>query len=401
MSQSPSARISAPPAAADTPGLSGHPDPAAPAAPPAPARRLGSLTGMRFFAAIGVVLIHVGGQFAHRSWITAAEGFGYIGVSFFFVLSGFVLTWSNSEQRARRFWWLRFARVWPTQFVLALFAMTVIALKEQMPGPLGRGADLLLLQAWSPDQTVYYGGNGVSWSLSAEMFFYLLFPLAVIPLRRMRGRGLALTALGTLAVLFATPWIVITIGVSGVTYAWLFFVFPPYRFGEFLLGMILARAVRLGLRVPAPRCAWLLGALGLAGTVWGMNVHTMSTHQVIERPYVALLVLPFFVLLLAAGASRDLSAASWWLGSRPLLRLGEWSFALYLVHKPTFIFTDRWHWWDNGGGFSGLASFLEYLALALAVAAAVHHLVEKPVERALRRLPLGSGKPARLEDHGT
>jgi peptidoglycan/LPS O-acetylase OafA/YrhL len=380
MSESISARIPAP-----------IPAPEGPVRRP-PTRRLGSLTGMRFFAALGVVLIHVGGQFSpHGGWVAAAEGFGYIGVSFFFVLSGFVLTWSSADQPARRFWWLRFARVWPTQAVFAVFAMTVIAAKEQIPGPLGRAADMVLLQAWSPRQAVYYGGNGVSWSLSAEMFFYLLFPLAVVPLRRMGGRGLAITAFGTLAVMFAAPLAVITVGVSGVTYAWLFFVFPPYRFAEFLLGMILARALLLGLRVPAPRLSWLVGALGLVGTVWGMNVHTMSTHSAIERPYVALLVLPFFVLMLAAGASHDLTGRPWWLSSRPLLRLGEWSFALYLVHKPTFIFTDRFHWWDNSGGLSGLACFVEYLALAVTVAALVHHGIEKPVERALRRLPVGSG----------
>jgi len=376
-----------------------------PPAPPAPLTaaggaklRLGSLTGMRFFAALPVVLIHVGGQFARANWLATAEGYGYIGVSFFFLLSGFVLTWSCSQQPARRFWWLRVARVWPTQLLLALFALTVLAAQERIPGKLGKAEELLLLQAWSNNQQVYYGGNGVSWSLSAEMFFYLLFPLAIIPLRRLRGRGLLLTAAITLAVMLAAPLIATTVGVSGATYAWLFFVFPPYRFAEFLLGMVLARAVLLGLRAPAPGWTWAAAALGLAGTVWGMTAYTVSSKIAIQRPFVALLVLPFFALLLLAGATQDLKQHKWWLSSWQLLRLGEWSFALYLVHKPVFLFTSRWHWWDNAGGVWGLAAFLAFLALAVAVAATVHYLVEKPVERGLRRLQVGMvrrGSPRR------
>jgi peptidoglycan/LPS O-acetylase OafA/YrhL len=52
--------------------------------------------------------------------------------------------------------------------------------------------------------------------------------------------------------------------------------------------------------------------------------------------------------------------------------LGEWSFALYLVHAPTLVVTAPWGWWNNPGGLWGLADFLGFLALALAVAAALH-----------------------------
>jgi peptidoglycan/LPS O-acetylase OafA/YrhL len=347
-------------------------------------RRLDSLTGMRFFAAVPVVLIHVGGQFAQARWLSTVDGLGYLGVSFFFVISGFVLTWSCARQPARRFWWLRVARVWPSQFLVALFAMTVLAAQERIPGWFGRAADLLLLQAWWPNQQVYYGGNGVSWSLSDELFFYLLFPLAVIPVRRMGCRGLLVTAGAALAVMAGAPLVASSAGVSATTYAWLFFVFPPYRFAEFLLGMLLARAAELGLR--APGWAGPGALIGLVAMVCGMTVYTMRSTTVIQRPFATLLVLPFVALLLLACATQDLRSRRWWLNSWPLLRLGEWSFALYLVHKPVFLLTSRWHWWDNSGGLSTLATFITYLALAIGVAAAVHYLVEKPIERRLRRL---------------
>jgi peptidoglycan/LPS O-acetylase OafA/YrhL len=374
------------------------PAPPAPAAPGVAAdlsrARLGSLTGMRFFAALPVVLIHVGGGFVRAPWINTANGFGYIGVSFFFLLSGFVLTWSCAAQPARRFWWLRVARVWPAQLLMAVVAMTLLARQEAIPGPIGKGAEILLLQAWSTNQQVYYGGNGVSWSLSAEMFFYLLFPLAVIPLKRLGGRGLAITAAATLAVLAAAPLIASANHMPGYLYSWAFFVFPPYRFGEFLLGMILARAMMRGMRLPAPALLALAATLGLAGEIWGMTWATMGGYA-FQRPFVALMVLPMFALLLAAGVTVDLRERRWWLNSWPLLRLGEWSFALYLVHKPTYLLTSRWHWWDNTGGLSALLAFVEFIALAVTVAAALHYLVEKPVAKRLRGVPVGrSRKPA-------
>jgi peptidoglycan/LPS O-acetylase OafA/YrhL len=350
--------------------------------------RLGSLTGMRFFAALPVVLIHVGGPFVRMPWLNTADGFGYIGVSFFFLLSGFVLTWSCSNQPARRFWWLRAARIWPAELLLAVFAMTVLARQEAIPGPIGKTAELFLLQAWSPDQKVYYGGNGVSWSLSAEMFFYLLFPFVIIPLKRLRGRGLAITAAATLALLAVTPLLATADHMRGFLYSWYFFVFPPYRFGEFLLGMLLARAMMTGMRMPAPGWLALAAAAGLGGEIWWMTAWTMHGYA-FQRPFVALLVLPMFALLLAAGATVDLREQRWWLSSWPLLRLGEWSYVLYLVHKPTFLFTSRWHWWDNTGGWSAVLAFIEFIALAVAVAATVHYLVEKPIAKYLRGIPVG------------
>jgi peptidoglycan/LPS O-acetylase OafA/YrhL len=369
--------------------------------PPAPPRqpsrsRLSSLTGLRIFGSLAVVLCHVGNGFASAKSLTVAEAYGYAGVSFFFMLSGFVLTWTDTPQTARRFWWLRFARIWPLQFLLMAFAYTAIASHVKSPGPLGHVLELGLLQAWDPDNLTYAGGNGVTWSLSVEMFFYLVFPFAIVALRRLRGRGLAVTAAVTLGLMAALPLIVAQAGVDTHSnlYYWLFFVFPPYRFGEFLLGMLLARAMVLGLRIPDPARTALVAAAGVGGLTWIMTSFTVRTGIPFVRPLVALLAIPFFAALLCASATRDTQPGGWWLGSAPLRRLGDWSFALYLVHTPAMAFTARFGWWDNPGGPLGLAYLLAFLALVLAASAALHYLVEKPVERRLRRIPVGQPRTA-------
>src|SRR5665213_4402581 len=209
--------------------------------------RLGRLTGMRFFAALAVVLCHVGYRFTNTNSVNVAESYGYVGVSFFFVLSGIVLTWGYSGQPAHRFVWRRLCRIWPLQFLVALFAFTALASQEKPTGAAGHVLQVVLLQAWSPKQKIYFGGNGVSWSLSCELFFYLLFPLVIRPLRGLSRRGLLAAGGATIALLAIVPALALAHGVSAPIYYWLFFVFPPYRFGEFFLGMILARAVQLRL----------------------------------------------------------------------------------------------------------------------------------------------------------
>jgi peptidoglycan/LPS O-acetylase OafA/YrhL len=120
-----------------------------------------------------------------------------------------------------------------------------------------------------------------------------------------------------------------------------------------------------------------------------MTSFTVRTGIPVVRPLVALLAIPYFAALLTASATRDTQPGGWWLGSAPLRRLGDWSFALYLVHAPAMVLTARFGWWDNPGGPEGLAYLLAFLALVIAASAALHHLVEKPVERRLRRVPVG------------
>jgi peptidoglycan/LPS O-acetylase OafA/YrhL len=359
--------------------------PARPPSSPARSPRLHSVTALRFFAAVAVVLVHVRFQFVSSHALRAAASFGYVGVTFFFLLSGFVLTWSWSGQSAGRFWWGRVTRIWPLNVALMLVAFTVLAASEREPGTFGKSLELLLLQAWDPHRTVYFGGNGVSWSLSCEMFFYLLFPLVVGPVARLGRRGLAALAAATAFVLVGAP-VMVGSSVSADTYYWLFYVFPPYRFGEFLLGMVLARAALLGLRVRRPALSGGLATAGIAALIAAVTWLNLATGAIAGRPFVAAVAVPLFALLLLACVAAETGPRRPWLTWRPLVVLGEWSFALFLVHKPVMLLTERWGWWPPADGAASTLAFVVFLALASAVAGLLHHGVEKPVDQALRRV---------------
>lgn len=329
----------------------------------------------------------MGYHFTGSHAVDVAEAYGYTGVTFFYLLSGFVLTWSQNRPRHGRFWWGRVARIWPLTLVLSAFAFTVVASQETVPGPTGHALNLLLLQAWWPRSAWYFGGNGVTWSLSCEMFFYLLFPFLVRPLRRLDRRGLAALAAAVIGLEVTAPAVAGALGMPGPVYFWLFFIFPPFRLLQFVLGMTLARAVALGLRLPSPRLGALLALAGLGAVAYLFTAYTVTTGSYVARPFADLAVIPPLALLLLCGASGDLSGTRSWLSSRPLVVLGESSFALYLVHKPLYLFTRQFGWWQNSGHLRGFLLLLAFVGFAILVAVAAHSLFERPLDRVLRRLP--------------
>ena len=363
---------------------------------PAGTKRLDSLTSLRYFAALAVVLCHVNPYFLSNLWQRDTISYGYVGVSFFYLLSGFVLTWSCAEQPATRFWWRRFARIWPLMAVMMTVAYTALWNRELHPGSAGGWlAQVFLLQAWDPNTSVRTGGDGPAWSLSCEMFFYAAFPLLIRWVGRLRARGVALAAAATVAAMIIAPLVT---HVNAAEYYWLFYYLPGYRICEFIIGMLLARAVRLGLRIRYPSLGYLVALAGLALWAWGIADATVRDHGTnVGRPWVALLALPSLALLVLARASADLDGRARLLGRRLPVLLGTWSFALYLVHDVLSFLVSEHGWLSAHGKPGGVGDLVAFIACATALAALAHYAIERPAERWLRaHRPGRDGLLARL-----
>jgi peptidoglycan/LPS O-acetylase OafA/YrhL len=132
---------------------------------------LPALTSLRFFAAAAIVAFHIMPMHGIPRNLALANG-----VSFFFVLSGFILTYNYRDLsgRLRQFYIARFARLWPVHVLTLCLAVLLIPFKG---GPFDLVLNLLLVHAWVPVRETVFSFNGVSWSVSAEVFFYLAFPL--------------------------------------------------------------------------------------------------------------------------------------------------------------------------------------------------------------------------------
>lgn len=329
--------------------------------------RLEALTSLRWFAALLVFGRHLGGltDLGDKPLAEHLLPQGAVGVSFFFILSGFVLTWSRvGDQSSGRFYVRRFARIYPA-YLVALGIGAIIAFTigdglsvRAIPSP-------LLLQAWVPTQSVYYAVSAVNWSLSVEAFFYLCFPFALTSLRRLRhdAQRLVLVACVAVPVLVA----VILQPHPGTTRFWVLYIFPPVRLAEFVAGMLLATFVRSGRwpSVPVPV------AVAVAASAY------VACGFVPEHFMWAAVTLVPFLILIGSVAMADIAGRRSILHDTRLVWLGDASYAFYLVHGlAMFVITV-----EVGGGALPIA--MMSMALALAGAAALHHAVELPAQRAL------------------
>lgn len=319
-------------------------------------RNLPALTSMRAFAALAVFVYHLS---LHDVWLRGAPlvGIGYVGVAFFFTLSGFVLAWTYTPGRPGAFWRRRVARVYPSHVVMLLVAAAVplVAVTDAWSVAM---PNLLLIQSWWADGDVVYGMNGVSWSLACEAFFYALFPVVFVAAARSRAArwGIPAVLLGAVAV-----WVVLEPDARTLA-----FHFPPARLGEFALGVAVACEVRAGWRPRWVRLGWVLPAAAVSVAAVAVLVPITALPNV-------LLAVPFAGLILAA-ALGDMRSATRVLSHRWLVYAGEVSFGFYLVHELVLVNLQPY----LGGG---MVSAVVILALSAVAAAALHHLVERPMQR--------------------
>ena len=340
--------------------------------------RLPSLTGLRFIAALLVsgFHIHTAGLFADATVdrsLGRVFGAGAIGVSFFFLLSGFVLTWSSRPgDTAPMFWRRRLTKIWPNHVVTAIVAGAALFAFGEAPTVVAIVCNLFLVQAWVPVEHVFYGLNTPSWSLSCELLFYLCFPLLLWLSAKVRRRWLWPALLAALAAVWVVP-LVAGVLPRGIQY-WLVYVCPPIRMIEFVAGVLLARIVRNGLWIRlgvVPAAVLAVGAYLAAGLSLG------------PYSYAAVTVAPL-ALLIGAVAAADVAGRSSPLASPLAVRLGELSFAFYLVHQLVIRVVAGvlgQHNWSTPAG-AGVALLI--LAGSLAAAWLLWRLIETPAMRLAR-----------------
>ncbi|WP_230415774.1 acyltransferase family protein [Micromonospora tarapacensis] len=356
------------------------------------ADRLPSLTGLRWIAALLVFGFHAGtmriiAEPGPQAVVGEIFTLGLSGVQFFFVLSGFVLVWSARPGASRRrFWRRRFAKVYPNHLVLWALAMLAALWFADPINPVAALENLLLLQAWDPRPGHFYSVNNVSWSLSCELFFYLCLPLALPAVRRARPWLLW-------AVVIAVPLLILALWpgqalVPEQSRWWFTQVFPLVRSLEFWMGVAAAELMLRG-RWRGPR-------LPVAGLIF-VATWVMAAQWIRAELWAALLSVAY-VLLIAAAADADVHGRRSPLRSRPMVWLGEVSFAFYLVHVFVIMTILRLtgDWGTGLPGWWGPIAVIGFLLFTLALAALLHRYVEQPMMRRLapsRAAPGGSARP--------
>jgi peptidoglycan/LPS O-acetylase OafA/YrhL len=371
------------------------------------------LTGVRFVAALWVVLFHVylyngPGLAAAHPVVDAVVGplvsQGDLGVDLFFLLSGFVLAHNYLERlgprpalpQALRFLGLRIARVWPLYLLAVLGGGLLLFLREQWWGstpnvPISWGRFLeqvLMVQQWGAANVPDTSWTGPAWSISAEWLAYLSFPLlAVLVWRIQRYAGpVAVLALAGGVLVPVLIWTTVA-HTQAAPFMWL-----ARLASEFVCGMLLAAAPTYALPRVRAAAARLTPVAVAAGAAW------LYLADLLGRPSLGPLVLALFPVLVL-GLAVGNGALHQVLGSRELVLGGEISFALYLVHVPLLkLFRDAL---DHGAvpldPADRLYGELVVVLLSLLLAYVLYRRVEEPARHRLRALgPRLTGVPAAL-----
>ncbi|RRA50110.1 acyltransferase [Acidipila sp. EB88] len=353
--------------------------------------RLPALTGLRAFAACNIVFFH----FSNPKWFGPFAPIvdnGYTAVSFFLLLSGFILSYNYSGRAQRgelhiwRFWVARLSRLYPV-YAFALI-LSLGMLHSEWPARShpeffeGLALTPLLLQGWVPSLATFW--NTPAWTMSTEAFFYLVFPFAV---RWKRPQSMGGTLLLLMLLWFAgmsLPALYLHFHPDGVLHAgrytdgyWIRALkfSPPPHLPSFLFGMVLAdldgRMGRKGWR------RFVLGLCGVGGVYAVLRFGTAIPYPLLHDG----LLMPLFACgILGLAGHNPLSRI---FGFAPFVALGQASYCLYILHFNLWTLIH-----DSGllekTGLIRFDPWLSYCLLAAGAGTALL-LIERPMQRFIRK----------------
>ena len=330
------------------------------------------------------------------SFLQIATTAGHEAVTFFFVLSGFILTYvyagpvaSAGLTGARSdFWWARFARLAPTFYLGLLLSLpfllySVFVVHSLSPSKLITSLVLApsFLQAWWPP--VVYLWNFPAWSLSVEFLFYALFPLLAVAATRLSCGRLLFLALGfVVAMALVRDALLSTYAAAPDPEHTFAIYFPVLSLPQFILGIALARLFLYGPRL-SPRTYKAIALAGLVAVIvafgWQSDLPRELAWARTETGTVGILFgLIIFGAAGAAGSSRLLASPT-------LVFLGDASYSMYILHIPISLW---WKWVSTkvlGLSPPPLLNFAVMVALVIGIAALNQAYLEPTLRRWLLR----------------
>lgn len=343
------------------------------------------LTGVRFLAALMVVAHHFAKP--ENTLLAHFVRHSFVGVTLFFILSGFILSYTYVAEPGlmkgsnNSFWIARLARIYPVYLIGLVLMAPFIFLWGAGSGlsqiTIGSAA-LLLVQSWLhlvAPLPLWNMWNPPGWSLSAEAFFYIVFPFFCVPLSKLKASYLVGIISACLLMSMAATFIFVVTGSADRTF-WMFT--PILRLPEFLLGMAVAIIWKNRQTTTFDRIAPYSGPFSLITLV------ALMCSPAAEEFFYNGAMAPLAMLLICSLAcDRGLLAAllSW----RPIVLLGGASYSLYILHFP---------FWSMFSYVAGKLQFLLlvrenffalYLVLAIFASYVCFRWIEEPANMLLRR----------------
>jgi peptidoglycan/LPS O-acetylase OafA/YrhL len=361
--------------------------------------KLNALTALRFFAASMIFIGHAT-ALSPPNRPNFTEGFAlWQGVSFFFVLSGFILAYVypniKSPEEAGRFLLARFARIWPTHLVAFVVTLFLVPQCLHIPDAIAAAvANLCLVQVWTLDPSLAASFNKVSWTISVELFFYVCFPFLIKDFNRpFKTRWICSGAIALSFVLICT--IPFFPHCSGYNFPEAVFIGfnPMCRLLEFILGIAICRvfAKKTIFAELKPITATFLEVLSLAFVaaaiclpmLWPATSAT-GVSFVLRAWLLDMGGAPAYGALIFLMAN-ERGYISKFLTNKVSVWLGEISFSLYMFHLSIIFFLIKFQ-----PSFSNQQDWV-FPVVAFLICLCVSHLNYKLVEAPCRRTIMSLG----------
>jgi len=334
------------------------------------------LTSARFFAALLVVIFHYDKKLL--IFPAGLADFGYEAVTFFFILSGFVLTYTHGGDdglnvSVSQFARSRLLRIAPSYFLALIVAAPFVVAAALKAGHLDVENTLvpLMLQSWWPPAALLW--NSPAWSLSNEIFFYALYPAIWWAWSRLDSI-ISLTMACALVLAVAT----IRSACPDISPAWHNFAayFPLLNLPQFVLGVTLGKLFLSKGPTASSNSIFLASISALILVICFKVTQPWLSNNII-------LCAVFGAMIYAVGGLKSISLAIF--SMRWLVVLGEASYAIYILHVPI------WTWWDRVArvlldlNLPPTLDFSLYLGCVLSISVIAMAYFERPMRGWLRR----------------
>ncbi|CAM3029198.1 acyltransferase family protein [Flavobacterium frigoris] len=296
------------------------------------------LTSLRFLFAFMIFVHHMTFLAKSKSstlrWIhESILKEGYIGVSFFFILSGFILAYNyrdsmlNQKISKSNFYIARIARIYPLHLLTLLIAVPITIQNVNFELSLWFKQlffNSTLTQSFVPIKKIYFSFNSPSWSISNELFFYLLFPFLILLISKLKilkySKGLLIPFLLLLPILMLV--------IPPIYYKNLFYVNPFFRIFDFVVGILL---FELYLKIKNTEKVINYNVLEFSSILLLVVFFIFHSQLPLVVRYSIYYWLPMSFLILVFAFQKGV--VSRLLSTNTLILLGEISFGFYMFHQ--------------------------------------------------------------------
>lgn len=339
-----------------------------------------TLQGVRFLFVLLIYISHC----TSPNITTQFDFGGELGVSFFFILSGFVLSWgygpriSRGEFSTRQFFERRFWRIYPLHLLLYTIVLSLDWRIGHFYDWTQKITTLLLVQSWIPSNHTLYVINPVSWFLCDIIFFYVIFKHLYSYIIKIYSRKLT-----KLLIVFITIYLIVAWQVPKDIINCTLYTNPLLRTFDFALGIFAYKVYKTqklytlkhNKRKLMPLTICFISGLTIYGIYQLLNGNGIRCAALFW-PFI-----PLFIIYLASidGTPNHLARL---FSSSPMLWLGNISFEIFMIHLVAMRLTQHVIKTD-GSLTSDYVYFFTAFCVTIVMAWGLHRCFVKPITNAI------------------